>query len=266
MNDFYVTIPSNTNVQGNTTSVFRVNLPTKIDLLGHWKVALVEIQYPYSWFNVRVESKDGKNYEHAFLVEKITPPEEHDKQRIAWERFALPVPDGNYSSVADLCDALNSAGAKELGLPAMFITNHRIQGRVYFEKPENVRGVILSDTFAYMLGFPSANLTESQIAKGMPDMRNGIDTFYIYCSIIAPQMVGDTMEQLLRTVAISGRFGDTVVMDYPTPHYASVLCKEFSSIEFSIKDDQNLPIPFNYGKVIIKLHFKNESGVFARFS
>src|ERR1700722_3813492 len=205
MNGFYVTIPSNTRVTGNTASHFRATLPHQLDLKGRWEVALVEIQYPHSWFNVRVESKAGNKFEHTFSVMRKYTEEETAKSGMKSERHVLNIIDGSYNTAADLCDALNTVTQKELNLPMMFTTNERLRGKVYFKKPEHVSGVELSETFAYMLGFTSPLLTNSQMAKGMPDMRNGIDTLWVYCSIIEEQIVGDTMEPLLQTVAVSGQ-------------------------------------------------------------
>ncbi len=51
MNDFYLTLPSNASLL-NTTANFSVHLPQKLNLQGRWEVALVEIQYPFSWNNI----------------------------------------------------------------------------------------------------------------------------------------------------------------------------------------------------------------------
>jgi len=37
-----------------------------------------------------------------------------------------------------------------------------------------------------------------------------------------------------------------------------LLKKTFSSVEINIRDDQNRPIGFMYGKTIIKLHFRQK--------
>ena len=59
MQDFYVTLPSNTPDKRNSTSNFRVRLPEEIQLPpGAWEVALVEIQFPCSWNNVTDEYED----------------------------------------------------------------------------------------------------------------------------------------------------------------------------------------------------------------
>ena len=69
MSQFYLTLPSNSylaNQSGSEgqqinepvaqlLSKFRVQLPHKIRLEGDWEVALSEIMYPNSWFNITKE-------------------------------------------------------------------------------------------------------------------------------------------------------------------------------------------------------------------
>ena len=58
--DFFMTLPSNAKFDGNTTANFKVRLPQNIILDGSWEVALVEIMYPHSWYNVTgKESSDA---------------------------------------------------------------------------------------------------------------------------------------------------------------------------------------------------------------
>ncbi len=99
-------------------------------------------------------------------------------------------------------------------------------------------------------------LDKDLIAREPPDMRNGIDSLYVYCDIVEPQIVGNGMHQLLDTVAVSGNFGDIIDRRFSTPHYIPLLAKQFDSISFTIKDDLDRLIPFNFGKCIIKLHFR----------
>ena len=55
-----MTLPSNTKFEGNTTANFKVRLPQKVVLDGDWEVALVEIMYPHTWYNVT--GRDLPNY------------------------------------------------------------------------------------------------------------------------------------------------------------------------------------------------------------
>ena len=57
MSSFYVMLPSNTNIEGNTPSSFTCRLPNVIDLSeGEWTVGLSSIIYPGSFYG------DDKQY------------------------------------------------------------------------------------------------------------------------------------------------------------------------------------------------------------
>ncbi len=46
------------------------------------------------------------------------------------------------------------------------------------------------------------------------------------------------------------------VLRYDKPYYASVSKSLITDISVELKDDQNHEIPFSYGKVVVKLHFR----------
>ena len=57
-NDFYLTLPSNASMKmhpDNALAHYITDLPQRIDLTGEWECGLAEIQYPHTWYNVRVD-------------------------------------------------------------------------------------------------------------------------------------------------------------------------------------------------------------------
>jgi hypothetical protein len=56
MSQFYLTLPSNAvstkDKKKPSLNSFRVQLAQRVKLVGQWEVALAEISYPHSWFNV----------------------------------------------------------------------------------------------------------------------------------------------------------------------------------------------------------------------
>ena len=65
--DFYITLPSNARSDDqNTPSHFRVDLPRPMYLTGNWTVAAVEIQFPFSFFNV--EKRRPRDEDHTRCV------------------------------------------------------------------------------------------------------------------------------------------------------------------------------------------------------
>ena len=55
-NLFYLTLPSNNSMDyfpDNTLTHFTTRLPQMKDLDRSWEIGLAEIQYPYSWYNIK---------------------------------------------------------------------------------------------------------------------------------------------------------------------------------------------------------------------
>ncbi|KAF0047745.1 hypothetical protein F2P81_001378 [Scophthalmus maximus] len=55
---FYVNLPSNASLsvfKNNTSSNYQTDLAQHVDLAGLWDVALTEITYPHTWFNLPEE-------------------------------------------------------------------------------------------------------------------------------------------------------------------------------------------------------------------
>ena len=97
---------------------------------------------------------------------------------------------------------------------------------------------------------------EMIIAEANPDIHAGQYSLFVYCNVVRPQIVGNTLAPILRAVSIRGRYGEVINELYDNPHYVPVLKKEFDNIEINISDDMGHLVNFNYGKVFVKLHFR----------
>jgi hypothetical protein len=130
-------------------------------------------------------------------------------------------------------------------------------------KDDVISSVRLSEHLKYMLGFEERDLynwdTYKDRAKYPIDMRGGIDALYVYCDLIENQIVGNVREPLLRILPVQGLYGEIIDQDFVAKHYIPILKKEFSTIHISIKSDRNELIPFSFGKVIVKLHFRPQN-------
>ena len=94
------------------------------------------------------------------------------------------------------------------------------------------------------------------VAESSPDIHAGKYSLFVYCNVVRPQIVGNTLAPILRVATIRGRYGEVINELYDNPHYAPVLKKEFDNIEINISDDMGRLINFDYGKVFVKLHFR----------
>ena len=94
MNDFYITLPSNTSPT-DTTANFSIFPPQKINLPGKWEVALVEIQYPHSWNNIY--GNRSKTQADNWI----------DVQYGQNKNITVFVPPGYYDTIQELLDAIH---------------------------------------------------------------------------------------------------------------------------------------------------------------
>ena len=284
MAEFYLTLPSNTEL-GNKTGSFRVRLPEIIKLKGEWNVALAQIQYPKSWNNITEEQDTRPGFKKNEVYITIKDGN--------YSTFKVAVPASYYDTVNDLLGALANQTqdrVKELVLNALesaqtkdnetLLKNETEHAEMLKKVPraifwdfdptskrtmmkfnkDIVSTVRLSDHLQYMLGFEERDLYNwnlyKDIAKYPIDIRAGIDALYVYCDLVENQVVGNVREPLLRILPVQGYYGEIVDQDFVARHYIPVLKKEFSTIEISIKSDSDVLIPFAFGKVIVKLHFK----------
>ena len=93
------------------------------------------------------------------------------------------------------------------------------------------------------------------------DLSGGYHSLFVYCNIVKPSYVGNSFTQLLRLVEIPSdkKFGDQVLITYPSTYYIPLLTQEFETIEIDIKSETGETVPFEFGRSIITLHFRRKS-------
>ncbi len=122
----------------------------------------------------------------------------------------------------------------------------------------------LSPVLQYMLGFATTdqnvlNITQNKtVAPYPPDIQGGLSALYIYSDSAVPQIVGDQVAPLLHVIPVNTTgfsYGQVCTQIFYTPHYIPVVSRSLTSIQISINTDQDVPVGFNFGKSIVKLHF-----------
>ena len=225
----------------NTSNEFTIHLPDPIELEGTgWEVALVELTYPHSWNNISAEN-DG----NAIKVYEL-----NGRESVA----TFHVPPSYYDSVETLLKVIKNRLKPEW----IEFDYDKVTRRVSLNVDKDAKRVELGAQLAYVLGFDVGGKFQpgENIARYPPDLRGGIDSIFIYCNILEPQIIGNTKAPLLRTVGVSGDYGQIVEKIFDLPHYIPLLQRSFSTIKISIYSDQGRPIPFMFGKCIAKLHFR----------
>lgn len=254
--DFYLTLPSNTG-QNKHAASFRITLPRRIQLSGEWEVALSELIYPHSWYNVRAP-------DNIFYI--LFKGENEGIAPIPQSALTLrcSIPEGYYNSANDLMKTMETRIRQQHPwvpdpLPVKFVFDN-VLNRVSIDLVLPAIDIQLSKALTYMLGYDGETFEDISDAPGLaphpPDMRAGVVSLYVYSDLVEHTIVGNTVAPLLRAVAIQSNFGDIVDKVFQIPHYVPVLKKDFDTIEIEIKTDQNRVVDIQFGKTIVKLHFR----------
>ena len=73
--------------------------------------------------------------------------------------------------------------------------------------------------------------------------------------MIQPQFVGDALVPLLRTIPEQGIDGQWINKSLISQQYIPVSRKQFKSIKVNIREDTGESVPFEFGRVLLTLHF-----------
>jgi hypothetical protein len=261
---FYLTLPSNSaSFPENTLDDFRIKLPEQIKLSENWEVGLVEITYPHTWYNIRGE--------HQFFLRAVL--EKYGNMSISLEP-------GYYASPVEICSALNdrvsdwlSAFQADMKVATADIPKYRLRFEYSAQKrkivlslgkPTKVKQIVFSSAMSHLLGIEEvieivAPEVLTTFTGSYPvDIDAGFVALYLYCDLLPNLIIGDTLAPLLRTVNVEGKYDDIVCRSFDFPHYLPLAQREFNTVHIVIKDDMGRPLKFQYGKVVVKLHFRRE--------
>ena len=141
---------------------------------------------------------------------------------------------------------------------------NNIANHVYFSGAEGTT-TTFKGKLAEILGFKpwvpftipvTPNSRKHYAAPHPADIHGGCYNIFVYSDIVDYQLAGDSYVPLLRCINVSDEARRMPTLTYDKPHYTSLSKSNIDDIEISLKDDQNRYMPFTYGKVIVKLHFR----------
>jgi hypothetical protein len=264
MAHFYITLPSNSSTHyypNNTVTRYTTRLENGIALSGDWEVGLVEIQYQHTWFNL--ERDEGTIVYSQFVSPHIEPMGYFNKM--------LNLAPGYYDSITDLVQAINECikhMADEFKLEAFPTFKYSAITKRLNANVNWGAHLLFSPALCAMLGLIESQNTIQHdnysdeaplewVSAHACDINRGFSSMYVYCNVLEHIPIGDTKAPLLRIVHLSGKGGDNVHTLYEKPLYVPLQQKHFDSIEIDIRSDTGNPIPFEYGKSIVTLHFRH---------
>ena len=284
MESFYITLPSNvksfenSNIIGNYTT----NLDKGYNLPNHenWEVGIAEVSYGKNWYNIR-----KRQYINLF---SISPNISNQKITLVENMTSFLEP-GLYAKPKSLVKKINDILKSKFGksiktVPQLHL--NRFNQKIYYTLGEDngdlfyiqldsdlsrilgleENGKTLYETISTHGRFPR-QLTKSYKLKRIygnrpVDLYAGYHTLYVYCDLVDYSVIGNSYQQLLRALEVPTNkdFGDQVVLTYTNPIYVPLLKNEFQSIEIDIKDETGKSLEFEFGRVIVVLHFRKKNG------
>ena len=248
--DRYMTLVSNASMDLyplNRRSSFRTRLPYLHDFSqGKWTVALTELTYTKSWYNI--------------VWGHISPAYvETDKTVESLNTFVqTPIQPGYYPTTDSLVTHVNALISKWAapgitGYPVLEVqSNQKVVHKSYGKDDQGKEiGVLFDFKLTQLLG-----LKDNRPAF----LDQGMTSLFVYCDIIQPQVVGDSLEPLLRTVGINSDvpFGQNITETFDTPYYLPLASKVFQEIQIDLRSDTGEAPPFQFGRVALTLHFLRE--------
>ena len=247
---FYMTLPSNSSMQyypTNKTCKFTTKLHTPLSLNADYEVALAEIQFQCMWYNVREHNKTLTLFNKNVDGDGIP----------SLQKIHLSC--GYYYSGEELVDMINASMDITARQKVGFFYK-RSSRKVYVQLREDT-GVLIPCNLAMMLGFEGeCHLNESTESPMPVDPHMDFHTFYVYSDILQFQTVGEASVPLLRTVAITPTKEQyNIVNTYISPHYVPLKLYHFETIDIIITTETGEVVPFERGKLIVKLHFRERS-------
>ena len=247
MSSFYLTLQSNVDEKSHICD-FRTYLGHSISLPpGKWEVALTDLSYTGGIVYLKtgdlgyslIHKKDDE-IDDSFTTIDITS----EKELIAYFQNAFP--------------------------GSTFNTDGKLF-EYKFLLP-NDTSLQFSEKLSYMLGTePGKELRfESQVkrssdstictgkGKELMFLQGGNTKMFVYCDLIRPQLLANTMAPCLRVVGYDSKPRETVIREFINPHFYDLAVSEFESVHIYILNEVGEIFPLQFGNVSLTLKFREK--------
>lgn len=245
---FYLTLPSDSSATyypNNTIARYVTKLPERNRLDGDYEVGLSEFVYPHTWYNV--DNRTGIYWIGSLDVTTSKLTKTYLKS-------------GYYRNGDEFTSSLTHQATRALtDVSVKFAFAERVSRIRMQVQNSDERIVILSWDLLEFLGFHEKLITTKEadlVASTAFDANGGLNLMYVYCDVASHVIVGSEKTPLLRVCNVVGKHGEVAKYTYDRPHYVPVGRREFDTIEIAINNEFGEPVPFEFGKSIVTLHFR----------
>lgn len=260
----------------NKTSHFYTKLPVPIELdKDKYEVALVQFIFPVSWYNI-----GHRRGNYAFF--KVGPTTN------SFYKQTHTLQKGYYASGLDLITKINESRHDmfksyfeydELARKAV-VNIYEDEGIIVSSELSNALGFLVRIRYIDVPNFsgrrqtiplkgtevptpfPTSGTSENPkkfhkiFADQSFNLQSTISSIFVYTDIVDNVIVGDSLSPLLRNVVVNGTFGDIIEREFYNPFYKNLNKGRIEEIEISLRDDTGNLIPFEFGKTLLRLHFR----------
>ena len=250
---FYITLPSNSSLSyfpDNKTCRYTTKLQNALTLNEDYEVGLAEIQFQNTWYNV---GEDNNwlvffTYGESEVLDTSVPVPHR-----------VNIPTEYYFTGDELCETINDILPASIREKVGFYYKRRSR-RCHVVIRDHVE-IFISCHLAMVLGFDGeCRITETTTSPLPVDVHMNFHTFYVYSDIVQFQHVGDATVPLLRTIAVKpNKRHENIVNTYNAPHYLPLKIFNFETIDIILTTETGEVVPFERGKVVVKLHFRERS-------
>ncbi|GBN27380.1 hypothetical protein AVEN_80275-1 [Araneus ventricosus] len=195
------------------------------------------MQFPYTR---PTESIEGESF--RVLAYKTFPT-----TRKETKTKTLLIPSGMYQTAQDLF--------KEFQFITLKLSS---DSRVRLQVPSHT-SVTFGEKLRDMLGFTQDTFEHGDYkAEYVLELRAGITEIYVYCDIIAPSLVGDSLASILKIIPIANEHNEQIVKNFSVPLYFRVKKQFFDSVELILKTSSGSDVKFISGKTNVVLSFRKK--------
>lgn len=255
--EFHLTLLSNSSMNyfpDNKTTSFSTQLPKNIHLDGEWVVGLTEFQFPCSLESI---SERGNIVYIEKTLYTITSAKSTIHAGTEWMKTKIP--SGNYNTIESVLIALSLN--KDLLDKVSFQMNQTSNKVNVTIIDKSIVSLKMSPNLCLQLGFePDNDFCKDTTSRHPANVLLGLPSqLLVYCDLIEPQIIGDVFAQVLRVCALDYNRYDYARQQshiFSPTHYVPVLRREFENIEIHIRTNTGEDVPFLFGTVCVKLHFK----------
>ena len=258
-----------------------MHLTKEINLEGEWRVALSEISYPHTIYNV-TDKNNKLIVKHSY----------HGGERKGSEidQYIVNIPEGFYSNLEDLvkvinegffkhfkmhlfaekltptghCEVVVDSEALEKYMESLFLPDLDDSERLeLYDHFDSELQITLENRLAIQLGFsPNDNLINATISPQVANINFGLpQEIFVYIDIIEPQIISDYCSQVIKIIKTfdhTTEFSDVVSREIFNRNYMPLSKRRFQTISIELRDSTGELVPFRFGTSIVTVHFKKE--------